>query len=89
MLPIVRQSLGLPSMHLLEPCQPQSWQLYRHISVHSSDNDCLAGKQMLPIQVLYRECQAAHAGASIIMISFFASLLRNAMSACLVRTKKL
>ena len=45
MLPIIRQSLGLPSVHTLEPCQPQTWQLYRHISIHSNDNDCLAGKQ--------------------------------------------
>ena len=46
MLPIVRQSLGLPSVHTLGPCQPQTWQLYRHISIHSNDNDCLAGKQI-------------------------------------------
>ena len=53
MLPAVRQALGLPVYHSMDPCQPHAWQLYRHISIYKGDNACLAGRLFITACIIW------------------------------------
>ncbi len=59
MLPAVRQALGLPVYHSVDPCQPHAWQLYRHISVYRGDNACVAGRPLHRLFACFLGCPAS------------------------------